>query len=117
MLEGTLQGLCLGGRPVPDGATLHEDDRMVTVAARNGRRQPEHIPGLGTARDALEAHGGNVVALVDHQMPVVVDDVVHFPVAYQALYHSDIDKATRLAPATADLPDRRCRKIQALAER
>ena len=116
VFEGTSQGLRLGSRPVPDGTALHEDDRMVSVPARNGSRQPEHIPGLRAARDRLETHCGKVVALVDHKLPVVGDDVVHFPFAHEALNHADIDEAAWLALAATDLPDGGRGKIEECRE-
>ena len=110
VFEGSSQGLRLGGCPVPHGPALHEDDRMMAVPARNGRRQPEHIPGLRAARHRLETHGGKVVALVDHKLPVVGDD------AHQALDHADIDEAAWLALAAADLPDGGCGQIEECRE-
>ena len=53
-----------------------------------------------------------MVALVDHEMSVIGDDVVDFALANQALDDADIDDAARLAPAAADLPDRGGREIE-----
>ena len=112
MCEGSLPGLRLCAGPEPDGTALHEHDRMVTVPARDRCGQAEDIFHLRPARDRLEADGGDMVALVNHEMPVIGDDVVHLPLAHQALDDGDIDDAARLAPAAADLPDRGCREIE-----
>ena len=112
MPERALPGLRLRARPEPDRTALHEDDRMVAVPARDRRREPEHVFRLRAAGDGLEADGGDMVALVDHEMPVVGDDVVHLALAHQALYDADIDDAAGLAPAAADPSDSRCGKIE-----
>ena len=76
MSEGPLPGLRLRAGPEPDGTALHEDDRMVTVPARDRRGQAEDVFRLGQARDGLEADGGDMVALVDHELAVIGDDVI-----------------------------------------
>ncbi len=48
-------------------------------------------------RDRLEADGGEMVILVDHQMPVVGNDIVNLALAYQTLENAHIDKTARLA--------------------
>ena len=105
-------GLRLRAHPEPDRAALHEHDRMMAVLARDGRRQTEHEFRLRAARDRLEAHRREVVALVDHEMPVARDDVVHLMLPHEALDDADIDDAARLALSAADPPDGRCGKIE-----
>ena len=105
MREGALPGEGLRARPEPHRTALHEHDRMVAVLARHGRRQPQHVLDLRPARDLLEADGGEMVALVDDEMAVVGDDVVHLVAAHEALNDGNVYDACGLAPAAADLPD------------
>ena len=53
-----------------------------------------------------------MVALVDHEMFVIGDDVVDLALAHQALDDADIDDTARLAPAAAGLSDRRGGEIE-----
>lgn len=44
-----------------NGPALHEDDRMVAVLARDGRRQPHDESGCGPACHLLETVCGQVM--------------------------------------------------------
>src|SRR5215213_31263 len=55
VLERTGSRLRPGVHAVPHGATLHEDDRVVPVLARNGRGQPQHEARFRLASHLLEA--------------------------------------------------------------
>ena len=45
------------------------------------------------------------MALVDHKMPVIGNDVVHLALAHQTLDDADIDDAAGLALSAADSSD------------
>ena len=63
-------GLRLRINAMPYRPALHEDDRLMTVLARDGRRQSEHESSLRAAGDLFEAVGRQMVALIDDQMTV-----------------------------------------------
>ena len=56
------------------------------------------------------------MALINHQMPVVRNDIVDLTLARQTLDHADIHDAAGVASAAADLPDRGCGKIEKCPE-
>ncbi len=66
---------CLNARidPMADRATLHEDDRMMSVFTDNGRGQTHDVPRFRPPSDKLEACRGQVMAFIDDQMAVVGD--------------------------------------------
>src|SRR5262249_11680511 len=58
---------------------------------------------LRPTRDELETDGRKMVALVDNQVTVIVDEIIDHPVAHEALDQGDVDAPRRLAlPATND---------------
>ena len=65
--------------PMTNGTALHEDDRMVTILAGDGRGQAENVPRLCPARHELEARRGQMMAFIDDQMAVVRHEVGDFP--------------------------------------
>jgi hypothetical protein len=89
----------------PYRATLHEDDWMMAVFARHGGRQAQHKPCLGTPCHCLKTDGREVMAFVDHEMPIIGNEIIDLTLVNEALDHGDIYDARRLAPAPADLTD------------
>ena len=99
MLERPGSGLHPRVHAVSHGPALHEDDRMVAVLARDRRRQSDDESRLGLSRNLLEAMGRQVVALVDNQVAVVGDPVVHNALLDEALDDGDIEQpGRRVAP-------------------
>ena len=71
--------------------------------AREGgqtRRKPKLF-----RQHALEGDGGRMVALVHDDVTVVCDDILHAPLAHEALEHRDIEVAIRFPRAAADPSD------------
>jgi hypothetical protein len=62
---------------VTDRATLHEDDGVVAILPCYGRGQAEHIFRLGRARHGLKTDSGQMVALVNNELPVSGHNVGH----------------------------------------
>ena len=58
-----------------DLAALYEDDRVVAIFPRHRRRQAEHVSSPCLPLDGLETHGGQVMAFVDDDMPIVGDQL------------------------------------------
>ena len=54
MLKRAGCGLCPRVHPVANRPALHEDDRVVTVLACDGRRQPQNETGFGLTCHLLE---------------------------------------------------------------
>ena len=93
--------LLFGIHAMADRAALHEDDRVMAVFPRDGSGQPEHEAGLRAAGDEFETVGGEVMAFIDDQVPVVRHAVIDGTLADQALDQRDIDPAAELlVPAT-----------------
>ena len=55
---------------VPDGAALHGDDRVVSVAALRGRGEAGYGARREVAQESLEREGWDVMALVDDDVAV-----------------------------------------------
>src|SRR5258706_14951324 len=70
-------GGCLrsGIDPMANRPTLHEDDRVAPVLPRYCRRQAGQISCSYLSGDRFEAHGGEVMAFVHDDMPIVGDQV------------------------------------------
>src|SRR5262245_1160930 len=97
--ERTCRGLLSGINPVPNGTTLHEDDRVMTVLSGHGGRQPGHESGLGPARHQFKAMSGHVMAFVHNQMAVASNPVIHDTLPHEALHQRHVDESGRLFSA------------------
>ena len=60
-----------------NGADLHMDDGLVTVAALGCGRQADNISCLDLGKHPFKRDGRQVVAFVDDHLPILGDDVVH----------------------------------------
>ena len=96
VVEGPSGRLLLGIDAMTDRAALHEDDRVVAILPRHRCRQAKDISGLGLPRDGFEAHGGQVMAFIDDDMPVIGDQIGDDALSNQALHEGDIDVPGRL---------------------
>ena len=97
-----------------NAAIRRELDRLNDAPMAGG--QAQDVFRLRPARNRLKTDGGEMMALVDHQMPVIGNEVVDLAPARQALDDPDIDDATGLALPAANLPDRRCGKVEKCSE-
>ena len=100
------------GYSVPNGAALHEDDGVVTVLARDGRRQPRNESRLGLAGHLLEAPRRQVVTLVDDQVAVVGQAVLDDTLSDKTLDEGDVEQSSRPGLAAADPTDRLRREVE-----
>jgi hypothetical protein len=71
MGEWPRRGLLAGVDAVPDRPTLHADDGVVPVLSSRSCGQPGHIARPDLLKDSLEADGGDVMALIDQNVPVI----------------------------------------------
>ncbi len=86
---------------VANRSALHDHDRMVVVAPRGRCGQPYDVPGLHLLHDLLETEGRKVVALVNDDLAVICDDVVHCTLAVEALDEGNVNEmAWTTLPAT-----------------
>jgi len=58
---------------VADRPTLHENNRMLAIPSHRSRGQAEHIACLRAFQDAFERESRYVMALIDDDLPVVLD--------------------------------------------
>jgi hypothetical protein len=87
-------------------ATLHEDDRLLAVATDRRGGEAEHVFRLGAFQNGIERHRADMVAFVHDDMPVMLDQWIHFALPQQGLHHRDIDLPCGLGFAAADRVDR-----------
>lgn len=78
---------------------------MVSVLARDSRRQAEDVFRFGAPRHQFEAGCGQMVAFVHDEMAVVGHQIRHFPPPDQALDKRDVDDACRFAAPAANDAD------------
>lgn len=90
---------------MPNRATLHEDDWMVTIFAGHRRGQSEDIARFRPADHKLKARRRKMMALIDNQMTLVRYHVGYFTSAHEALDQCDINDTSRLAASAADNAD------------
>ena len=86
-------------------AALHEDDRMVAVLTRDGRRQADHKSGFGLACKLLETVRRQVMALVDDYMAVLGDAVIDDALSDETLNNANVDVSSRSTSSAADSTD------------
>ena len=103
--KGALGRLLLGVNAVSNRTAVHEDDRVMTILARQGGRQPRDVSRLGTSGNLLEAGRREMMAFVHDQMPVPANSIVHHAVAHQALHQCHIQCAGGLLLPSPDATD------------
>ena len=98
---------CAGrsGRRVPDGPALHEDDRLLAIAANRRGGQAEHELRLGPFEDGIERRGANMMAFIDDDLSVGLDQCIDLALTGQRLHHGDVDLAGGLGFAATDGAD------------
>ena len=106
MLEGSRFGHRLGAHAEPHGATLHVNDRMVSVFPGRRGGQTDNIFGLHLPHHLFEGESGYVVAFVDDHLTVLSYEVLHLVFSVQTLDDGDIYAARPVHFSTADMPDR-----------
>lgn len=84
---------------------LHEDDWMMPIFTRDGRRKAQDKLRLGAACHRLKADGRKVMAFIHDEMPIPGDKIIDHALVNEALDHGDIDDTCRLTHATANLAD------------
>jgi hypothetical protein len=72
---------------------LREDDRLMTIAAYRGGGQAHHEFCLGLFEDRLEGKGRKVVAFVDDDLPVLVEQFAKILPTGKRLHDRDVDLA------------------------
>ena len=97
---------------MPNRSALHEDDRVMAVLPRNGRRQPQNETSLRASDDLFEAVRRYVVAFVDDDVSVISHAIVNGTFTDEALNHGDIDDAGWFVSSTNDSANRLRRLAQ-----
>lgn len=112
MFEGPGGSLYLRVHAISYRPALHEDDWVVTVLSRDGRREPSHKPRLGLTRHTFEALCREMVTLVDNKVTVLANSIVDNTLLHQALNDGDVHLPRWPRSATADSADGRRRQIE-----
>jgi hypothetical protein len=55
---------------------LHLDDRLMTITPVRCRRQARDVSGWDGREHAFDLNGRDVMAFVDHDVPVAADEVL-----------------------------------------
>jgi hypothetical protein len=100
-----LRGLLACVDPIADRPTLHEDNRVMAILPSQRGRKAKDVLGLGLPSDCFEAHGREMVALVDDQVAIIGNELRNFPLPYQALDQCNVNDAGRFPFSTADHPN------------
>ena len=94
-----------GAHGEPNRATLHVDDRVMTVLASHGGGQAHHEFRPGPPRHQFKAAGGKMMAFIDDQMPVIADANIHHSFANHALNECHIQRSRQPSPPAPESPD------------
>ena len=65
----------------------------MAVFASHGRREAKDEARFRAPGDEFEAHGRQVVTLIDDEVPIVPHDIVHLALPDQALDKGDVNEA------------------------
>src|SRR5208282_5009789 len=101
MLKRMSRRTLLVVHPIPHGTTLHEDDRVVAILPCDGRGKTRDELCLGLTRHLFKTLGGEMMAFVDNQVPVIAHQIINHAFADQALNYRHIQQAGWLLGATA----------------
>ena len=93
------------GGGVASWAALHENNRLLAIAANRCGSQAEYIFGFGLLQNRIKRCSADVMALIHNHVTVVFDQRIDFTLARQRLHHRDVDFACRLGLATTDGAD------------
>ena len=104
-MNATFESLLTGVNAVADRAALHEDDWMMPILSRDGRRKSQDEPCFRAPRRQLEARSGQVVTFINNQMAIICDKIRDFALLDKALDQCDVDDPGRLPAPAADDPD------------
>jgi hypothetical protein len=95
--DSSAQLLSRAGRLALDfmaySATLHCDDRVVPIAPIGRGRQPSHPARRSGSQHLLGRDRGNMVALIDHDVPIMGQQLVQALAACEALCGGDVQQA------------------------
>lgn len=116
MRERSRERLRLGVHAMPNRATLHHDDGVMTVLALRRGGQPDDVARLHLPQHLLEAHRREVVTFIDDDVAVVGHEVVHDLLAVQTLDDVDIDDPGATSASTTDLVNTLDGQIQKCSE-
>jgi hypothetical protein len=112
VLERGAAGRLAGAHTEPDGTALHENDRVVAVFPRGRSGQSGNVSPSGLSHDLFEAECGNVMALVNDDVPILGDKILHFAFAMETLEQRHIDETGARYLSASNLSDRLSREIQ-----
>ena len=90
---------------VAGGPELRVEDAFEAVTAAGGSRQADPTAVGGGADAALEGHGRQVVAFVDDDQPVAVEDLGSVVPPGQGLEGDEVDDPAAAGPSGTELAD------------
>src|SRR5258707_15734819 len=113
--NGFLEHYPVGERPcgclllridaIADRTTIHKNDWVMTVFPRHCRRQTKYVFGLSGPSYCLKAEGGQMMAFINNEMPIVGHKIGYFAFSHQALNRGYIDYTCWPFLSATDDPD------------
>ncbi len=112
VLKRSFGGLLPRVHSKPNRSTLHKYNRVVAVLPGYGSGKTGYIFRIALPGNEFKTAGGNVMALVNHEMAVFPNQVVDYPLRMQTLDCSHIDNSALSLFSPAELSDLLWRKTQ-----
>ena len=114
MLKRMRRRPLLALHPIAHGTTLHKDDRVVAILPCDGRGEPRDELCRGLTRHLFKTLGGEMVAFIDNQVPIIAHQILNHAFSDQALNCRHIQQVCWLLATTAHPSDgaRRLRENQ-----
>ena len=87
---------------MPHRTALHEDDRMVSVLAGDGRGKPDDKSGLCPARHQFKTARGKMMTFIHNQIAVIRHAIIHAVLAHETLDERHVQRAGQLFPSATE---------------
>ena len=92
-----------GAQAEADWATLHTDDRVVSVFSRWRGRQSHNIPSFYLLHHLLKRERGDVMTFINNDLTILGDEVLNLLLAMKALHNGNVHNAGSLRFSASDL--------------
>src|SRR4051794_36666579 len=105
MFEWSRKSLLLRIYTMTNRSALHHNNRVMPVFPLRSRGKPGDVSGLHLPKNLLEADSRNVMTLVNYNVAVARDEIVHHSVTVQTLNDRHVEKAPRSPASRTNLAD------------
>jgi hypothetical protein len=84
-------------------ATLHQDDRLLTITSIWCGSEAEHVTSLHLPQHLLKSDCRKMMAFINYYMAIVSDEILYLALPDKALEHGYINEARLLVLTPANL--------------